>query len=315
MPKVSVVIPTYNRGRLIVPTLQSVIAQSYRDFEIIVVDDGSTDDTSEVIASFGDEVRYIYQENQERSTARNRGIMESQGEYIAFLDSDDLWKPDKLLKQVQAAQQYSDGPRVIYCNADLVDVDGGSICPEGIVGEALAESKPSGNVYHALLGGCFVSSCEPMVPRLCFAACGLFDTSLNYSEDWDMWLRLARRYEFVYVPDILASVRVHSGNSIENEELVRQGDVHFFQKQIVENRDDPKALSILKRASVMVPSERILRKAYDLQAAHKWAASLGYFRRALLCRPALAVNPFFVKSVLRSLGGMRGVSTGSGGSN
>ena len=100
-PLVSVIIPTYNRAEIIEEAVDSVLAQDYKDFELIVVDDGSTDNTSEVLATYGDDIRVLYQENKGVSAARNRGISEAAGKLIAFLDSDDLWMPQKLTTQVE----------------------------------------------------------------------------------------------------------------------------------------------------------------------------------------------------------------------
>src|SRR5690349_3602213 len=100
MPKVSVIIPTYNRAQFIARAVDSVLEQTYKDFEIIVIDDGSSDNTQEILKAYEGKIRYVYQQNKGISAARNRGIQEAKGEYIAFLDSDDVWKPEKLSVQV-----------------------------------------------------------------------------------------------------------------------------------------------------------------------------------------------------------------------
>lgn len=226
MPKVSVVIPTYNTARFVGAAVESVLAQTFEDFEVIIVDDGSTDNTREIIARFVDpRIRYVYQENQERSAARNAGIRLARGEYIAFLDADDVWLPEKLALQVSLLETLP-AVGLVYTGAYVMEH--GRIFTE-------QKGKHRGRVVKPLLAVDNIvagSGCTPMVRRECFDQVGLFDqvSSVIPCEDWDMWLRIAMKYEFDYVPQPLAKCRVHSANTMKQAERMKQGTLAFFDK-------------------------------------------------------------------------------------
>lgn len=213
MPRVSVVIPTLNRASLISETLDSILASGYRNFEIIVVDDGSTDETPAVIATYGTAVRYIRQQNAGQGAARNTGIQTAQGEYIAFVDSDDLWLPDKLFHQVDVLD--TTGSAWVYCDGYEFD---------GLTGHVLRlisrdNRLYTGDVLEPLLWGNFIASPTPVVRRSVFEEVGYFDQSpiLRNREDWDMWLRIAGRYPIQLVDKPLVRYRVHPGGATSRE--------------------------------------------------------------------------------------------------
>ena len=227
MPRVSVIIPAYNRAHLIGETLESVLNQTFKDLEVIIVDDGSTDDTKSVVSRYNGPIKYIYQSNQGLPGARNTGISAANGEYIAFTDSDDLWISDKLQRQVDLLDAE---PQVgmVYCGYQFV----GASC----------EYLPLPEIYrlHPLQRGCilrdlfrfdFIPSTTVMVRRRCLDETGPFDTTLNLaSEDWDLWLRFAKRYEISYVDKTLALIRVHDGNWAS--ERVAVGTVQVILKHL-----------------------------------------------------------------------------------
>lgn len=229
MPRVSVVIPTYNRARLICETLDSVLAQTYRDFEIIVVDDGSTDGTQEVVSRYGPSLRYLRQENAGPAAARNAGIRASGGEYVAFLDSDDLWLPRKLEEEM-AVLASEPSCAWAYCDVEMFDGQNGRVI--GRYGK-LVHRPRQGWVPRWLLLGDFVASPTPVVRRTVFEQVGYFDESdvLRHREDWDMWLRIAARYPVRYLPQVLARYRRHSGSSRQGESPLK---VHKSHVAIIE---------------------------------------------------------------------------------
>jgi glycosyltransferase involved in cell wall biosynthesis len=186
MPKVSVVIPTYNRERLIARAVESVLAQTFKDYEIILIDDGSTDQTKEILRSFEGRIRYIYQTNAGISGARNRGIQESSGEYIAFLDSDDTWLPEKLAEQVRILDTRPE-IGIVYARMPIINEAGKQI--------GLKPQAESGKNFDELirLWGDLPTS-TVMVRKACFEKAGLFDTTLPPMEDIDMWIRISRFY-------------------------------------------------------------------------------------------------------------------------
>ncbi len=182
---VSVIIPTFNRRQLVREAVALVCAQRDADYEIIVVDDGSTDGTADMLrAEFGSRLRPICTENRGVSAARNRGVAESHGDLIAFLDSDDLWLPDKLAAQGRFLREH---PNAAICQTEEIWVRNGVR-----VNPCKHHRKPSGDIFEASLRLCLVSPSAVMVRRALFEASGGFDESLPACEDYDLWLRIAR---------------------------------------------------------------------------------------------------------------------------
>ena len=195
-PLISVVIPTYNREKFIKNTIESVLNQTYQDFEIVVVDDGSTDNTKDVVASIKDKrIRYIYQENKGAQAARNKGLNNAKGNFISFLDCADTWYPtfiEKCLKMFTTTCC-----DCVYC---YVGVDGtnNSIVPREI-------PTLSGYIYkEALEQGFITSPLSLMVKRKCFDNVGKWDENLKSCQDDDICFRLAKHYKFALIPEILS---------------------------------------------------------------------------------------------------------------
>lgn len=207
-PTVTAVIPGYNYGRFLGEALESVLAQTQPAYEIIVVDDGSTDDTPEVARRYGDRIRYIRTENGGVSRARNTGVAEARGEFIAFLDADDRWLPDKLARQTAAFAANPDAGLVHTGSRVFNQDDGATLCE--------FEPEPAVDV-HALIRCCSISASSVMIPRAVFERTGVFDDTLVGTEDWDMWLRIAASHRVVACPGILVEYRSHgrslSGNA------------------------------------------------------------------------------------------------------
>ncbi len=189
-PLISVIIPTYNRGHLINRAIQSILNQSYKDFEIIVVDDGSIDNTKEVIESFRDErIRYIhYKENKGANAARNIGIRAAKGDYIAFQDSDDEWLPQKLEKQIKILKDAPSDVGLVYTSFWRIMNDRRLYIPP-------KEIKPKeGYIHINLLKGNFISTQTMLLRKECFEKAGMFDENLPRLQDWDMVIRLSKHY-------------------------------------------------------------------------------------------------------------------------
>lgn len=184
MPNLSVIIPTHNRCDFVREAIASVLAQTYQDFELIVVDDGSTDRTAEVVHEFPG-IRYVFQENRGVSAARNHGVSLSSGKMLAFLDSDDLWQPRKLERQVEffAAQ-----PEMRICQTEEIWLRNGVR-----VNPHAKHKKPSGDIFARSLHLCLVSPSAVMMRRELFEDARGFDESLPACEDYDLWLRIAAR--------------------------------------------------------------------------------------------------------------------------
>jgi len=194
MSQISVVIPAYNAQHTILETINSVLQQTFSDWELIVINDGSTDKTLEVLETIKDARLKVYSyENGGLPTARNRGIDLAKGEFISFVDADDLWTPDKLELQLQALEQNLSAG-VAYSWTICMDNNGNSFHP------GVAESF-QGNVYANLLVGNFIASgSNVLIRKQAIESVGYFDENLKSCEDWDYWLRLATQWDFVVVP-------------------------------------------------------------------------------------------------------------------
>jgi glycosyltransferase involved in cell wall biosynthesis len=185
-PLVSVILPTYNRGWILTEAIDSVLAQEYTDYELIVVDDGSTDNTREILDAYGQDIIVFRQANKGVSTARNRGIAEAGGQLVAFLDSDDLWLPRKLLRQVDF---FKFNPTAVINQTEEIWIRNGvRVNPKD------RHRKPSGMIFERSLGLCLVSPSAVMIRKTLFDAVGVFDESLPACEDYDLWLRISCRY-------------------------------------------------------------------------------------------------------------------------
>lgn len=186
------IIPTYNRLPMVQEAVESVLAQDFEDFELIVVDDGSTDGTAEVIRKYGRRVRLIeHAHNRGVSAARNTGILHSRGKYIAFLDSDDLWVKGKLRIQVNFLDE---NPQYLLCYTDEIWIREGKR-----VNPMKRHSKYSGWIFEKCLPLCIISPSSAMMRRVLFQKVGLFDEALPVCEDYDFWLRVSVRFPIFFI--------------------------------------------------------------------------------------------------------------------
>lgn len=213
--KVSVIIPTYNREATIGTSIQSVLNQTWQNFEIIVVDDGSTDNTRQVVEAFADErIRYICMEkNGGASRARNEGIRRAGCEFIAFLDSDDEWMPKKLEKQMKVMLNAPETTGLVYCRMQGSRNDGSVIvCPELSLKKEQLEGKLLGN----LVGGNVIGTPAMLIRRQCLELTGGFDEGLRCLEDWELVLRIAEKWDIGFVDEILVEVHFSEGSVSSN---------------------------------------------------------------------------------------------------
>ena len=206
-PKVSVVIPAYNSVKFLPDALESALQQTFKDIEVIIINDGSSDNTQQWVLKHNDpRITLISQQNLGKSAARNRGISHSKGEYIAFLDADDIWEPTKLEKQVNCLDAHPD-VGLVYTWTALADETG---LPTG----RITASHSAGRVWKSLiLKNILGCGSTPTIRRQCFDTVGLFSPDLPLAQDWDMWLRIAAYYDFAVIKQPLVRYRKHSGNT------------------------------------------------------------------------------------------------------
>jgi glycosyltransferase involved in cell wall biosynthesis len=213
MPRVGVIIPVYNGALYIDKCIQSVLAQTFQDFEIVVVDDGSTDNTAQVVQAISDtRVEYVYQANRGPSAARNTGIRCSRGDFIAFLDSDDLWLPSKLEKQLQCFNQ-AEGAGLVHCSVIIVDAAGNVV--------RCQEARSEGRILDDLLLENSIATSSTMVPRKVLEHVGLFPEGVSRGEDWALWMRIAANYPVAAVQIPLVVYTLLPGGLAKNAIALR----------------------------------------------------------------------------------------------
>jgi glycosyltransferase involved in cell wall biosynthesis len=224
---ISVVTPVYNTEMFIGKTIESVLSQTYSNFELILVDDGSTDDVHTEIQKFlcDSRIKYIRQEKKGPSAARNTGIQHSRGELIAFLDGDDCWEPSKLEKQVRILQLIPDID-VVYCKFHRVD----SACNP--LPDSQQLTPPPADLYKALLfGNIIYGSCSAVVVRAdALKKAGNFDEELYIGEDQELWQRLACQHKFYCIDEYLVYIRTHDKSAQANEEYFEKGQLIYLNR-------------------------------------------------------------------------------------
>jgi glycosyltransferase involved in cell wall biosynthesis len=210
-PKVSVIIPTYNRANYISECIESVLIQTFGDYEIIVVDDGSDDNTREVLETYAKKINYFYQENSGPSCSRNKGILKAKGDFIAFLDSDDLWKPEKLEKSIPIIEGY-EGVGIVFTNVVFQDFEG------NIARVTEYDCLAQDEIKNQMMERTLIVTSSAIIRKSVVKDVGLFDESLTYGEDWDMFYRIVRKYQARIVKDKLTIYRSSKDSMLANKE-------------------------------------------------------------------------------------------------
>lgn len=302
MPKVSVVIPAYNAMAYLPETMKSALAQTFDDFEVIVVNDGSSDRIEEWASQITDpRVKLISQTNLGLAGARNTGIAHAEGEYIAFLDADDLWEPTKLEKQVRSFEENPEAG-LVYTWTTIIDDKGTSI------GRVFA-NHAEGDVWERLIAHNIVEcGSVAMVRRCCFETVGVFEQTLrSYLEDWDMWLRLASRYPFKVVKEPLVYYRKHSSNISQNWEAMEQ-NYHI----IIEKTFDSAPLSLVYLKSRSYGFANLCLAWKPLQKSGDYNRAAHFRQQALMHYPQIRYSRDYIRLSL-AIAGMRWLGADSYG--
>jgi glycosyltransferase involved in cell wall biosynthesis len=207
MKKVSIIIPTYNQSQYLSEAIDSVLAQNYKDSEIIIVNDGSTDSTEKIIKhyqqKYPEKIKYFYKKNGGQASARNLGMKNAQGEHFAFLDADDLWLPEKLEKQINKLQE---------SNADICYTDAEMFGNELVAGKRFSEIAEfhEGKILKELIKTNFIVNSSVLMKRLVFEKVGFQKKFLKRVEDYEYWLRVAlNNFQLVFIGEPLVLYRVH----------------------------------------------------------------------------------------------------------
>ena len=240
MAKVSVVIPTYNRANYLLQAMDSVLAQTYKDYEVVVVDDGSTDGTQALLKPLIDKGKIRYYQNPGRgvSAARNFGAQNANGKYLAFLDSDDLFLSAKLEKQVALIEQRR-GIGMVHSHYSKFNDAGEDLGLRDT-------SRYQGSIYPGLLNqwGILMAPSCTLIPKTVFEEVGGYDEAMRWAEDLDLWRRIAYRYPLDLVPEVLTRVRVHSGNTSQQRAQALNDFQRYIDKALT---DDPNLSKLFQR--------------------------------------------------------------------
>lgn len=281
----SVVIPNFNQGEYVCDAIESVFAQSHRDYEIIVVDDGSTDNSKAIIEAFGSRVRYIWQHNQGLAGARNTGIRAARGDFISLLDADDQWLPEYLEKIVLLVKAYPQAA-VFYCCAQCISASG-ELLPQR-VGFSNASMETNEKMRETFLWSNFIIPSTVTLRRSVVVEAGYFDHRLRSCEDWDLWLRLLPENDFAQTDDVLVRYRVH------NQSLSADvTNMHNAKKAVVEKHfglDDGqhKAWSTDKKLAYAGLYRYFLLTS--IQRRGDWQSGSNYLRKCFAIDPSRSLD-------------------------
>ena len=232
MPRVSVVIPTYNCARFLGRTIDSALRQTYRDFEVIVVDDGSTDETQALMASYGDGVRCIVQSNQGVSAARNLAIERSDGEFIAYLDADDLWRPEKLARQVEYLDAH---PACGFVHTEVSVIDEQDQILHALFNHETDRAVPQGRCVRDVLLRSHIQTLTVMERRSAYDLAGGFDLRLPVAQDYLHWILVVLAgYEVGYLPEPLGQYRWRAGSLMSSQRRLLDDFVKIYEGLLTE---------------------------------------------------------------------------------
>ncbi len=287
---VSVVIPNYNYANYVGEAVESVLRQTYNSVEIIVVDDGSTDGSKEVLSSYGGEIKTIFQDNSGVSAARNNGANQSSGKYLAFLDADDIWLPRKIEAQVKLFEE-NENLGLVHVGVEDIDAEGNAIeiNTDGLAGRVSRELLLFER--SVILGG----GSGFMIRRDLFEKLNGFDLNLLTSADWDIFFRAATESEVGFVPDVLLKYRMHGSNMHGNVKRMEREMLYAFGKAF---SDAPQEINAIKSRSYG-NLYRVLAGSYFRQGAY-----LSFLRQSgnsILRSPKNLV--YFLKFPIRRLSG------------
>ena len=290
-PRVSVIIPAYNSARFLPRALASVFAQTWSGYEIVLVDDGSTDNTPELAASYGESVRYFRQRTGGAASARNTGVGEARGEYLAFLDADDQWTPDKLALQVDYLDAHP-GRAMVF--TDMSHWESGRKVHHSYLRERGYRWVGEGSIHRNLLRECFIFTPTVMIRKEAILRAGLFDATLHICEDVDLWLRVAQAGEIGFIDEPLAVRHEHAANTTKNTDSYLGNPIVMFTR-IHDGSADPETRDIAR--------QRLGRMHFDLgyhqfNTGRMEQCRASMFRSMAFGRPGFAHAKYVLLSLL-----------------
>lgn len=286
MARVSIIVPAYNAARYLPAAISSVLSQTYADWELIVIDDGSTDETRSVVHSYspklGAKLRYLHQSNRGVSAARNRGIREAQGEFVALLDADDVWLPTRLARGVALLDS---SPRVGLVHSRLARIDSNGATVDYLTFPARYQAgRIAVDLYTRRAN---ILSPTVLLRMRCLDDVGLFDETMHASEDRDLWFRIAERHEVAYIDEILAHYRVNSGGATSDPDRMLKGQLFFIHKHYKR--------SVCSWVVLHQALAQIYREQGDFFfSGHQVMKSITYYFRSVVYNPFHPLNVYML---------------------
>lgn len=276
---VSVIIPSYNCEEYIGKAIDSVLQQSYNNIELIIVNDGSTDRTEDIIKKYSTSIKYISQSNQGVSTARNTGILAADGEYISFLDSDDIWNLETLGLQLGYFVSHPD-VGLVYGDMELFDHTG-TLSENWLV--RAGGPRPEGFIFQELIFQCLFQTSTVMVRREVLDDVGLFDSALPLGEDYDLWLRIAAKYKIGYIPKVLTGYRRRKGSLTASDATLKPWDIAVAEKALEREADEARKISprVVKKKF----GARYFQAGYSALKEGKYSIARYRLRKSILLIP------------------------------
>ena len=282
-PLVSIIVPSYNAGRFVRRAVESALTQTHRGVEVIVVDDGSTDDTTEVLASFGNRIRWVSQANRGPAAARNTGLTLATGEYVMFLDADDWILPDKLRRQLDCLAGASSAGWV-YCDILYLDEDGRHLYRASERFAYAKRARLEGHLFPELFAGNFIPVHAPLIRRQCLREMRPFDEDrqLIGAEDWDLLLRLSVRAQAAYVPEALAVCVLRPGSLSADRTAQDRPRFALLDKA---TRTFPEEIRALGPRGRRIVADTHNWFGYRLYREGRWTDAVGRLRASLRAWP------------------------------
>lgn len=291
---VSVIMPVYNRAMLVPQAIDSVLSQTYNNVEVITINDGSTDSTLAVLRKYEEDwpgkVRVIDQSNQGQVAARNNGIKAATGEYIAFLDSDDLWLPRKLELQLP---RFTPEVGLVYSAVEFIDEVG------KVTGVERCDPKLEGYIYPQLLVQNRMTGGTVVVRKVVLDEVGLFDPEFKAAENWDLWIRICKKYNAALVNEPLVQYRRHGGNMSGDFELMLSAKKSIMNKHCDRNSDDP----AIRKSSALAEANYHYRLGVHHFSDERYREAFKSFWKVNMIEPCYEDS---LVRMLRCLAGRRG---------
>ncbi len=266
-PKISIIIPVYNGSNYLREAIDSALSQTYRNLEVIVVNDGSTDDgqTEAIVKTYGSRIRSFYKENGGVASALNLGIRNMTGEYFSWLSHDDLYYPEKIERQIKHLERKTDKQTIMFCGCEIIDKDSNLISRPKIHKDYLK------NIYLTILSTS-IGGCSLLIPKQCFEHVGVFNENLTTTQDNEMWLRIAKQgFAYEYLPEFLVKSRLHPEQGSNIMKPYHQKERQRFYQWAIDYISDEIALisKELKRMLLLKKSYKAYYQILNIEHSNK----------------------------------------------